>query len=47
MLAMLFKQFKMILRLGGDPSEWQQNALDSNPAENLSEPRRNLDATAI
>jgi hypothetical protein len=33
MLAMLSKQFKMIPTLGGDPSEWQQDALDSNPAE--------------
>ena len=27
MLAMLFKQFKMILRLGGDSTEWQQDSL--------------------
>jgi len=32
-LAMLFKQFKVIKRLGGDFSEWQQEPLDeSEPA---------------
>ena len=30
MLAMLFKQFKVIKRLGGDFSEWQQDALDGD-----------------
>ena len=33
MLAMLFKQFKVIKRLGGNFSEWQQEPLDE------SEPR--------
>jgi hypothetical protein len=28
MLAILFKQFKMILRLGGDAPEWQQDSLE-------------------
>jgi len=33
MLAMLFKQFKVIKKLGGDFSEWQQEPLDeSEPA---------------
>ncbi len=30
MLAMLFKQFKEIVKLGGDFSEWQQMALDDD-----------------
>lgn len=32
MLAMLFKQFKMILKLGGELSDWQAD-LDSQPEE--------------
>jgi hypothetical protein len=33
MLAMLFKQFKVIKKLGGDFFEWQQEPLDeSEPA---------------
>ena len=30
MLAMLFKQFKVIKKLGGDFSEWQQEPLDES-----------------
>jgi len=30
MLAMLFKQFKVIRKLGGDFSEWQQEPLDES-----------------
>jgi hypothetical protein len=29
-LAMLFKQFKVIKKLGGDFSEWQQEPLDES-----------------
>ena len=32
MLAMLFKQFKVIKKLGGDFSEWQQEPLDESEA---------------
>ncbi len=33
MLAMLFKQFKMIVRLVGEISEWQQDLLEGHAAE--------------